>query len=187
MLVHLGGVLSPFNAHLILRGLATLQIRMEKHCTSALEIARFLETHPRVEKVYYPGLESHPQYDLAQRQMAAAGGMIVVRLKGGLGAAITMAEKVKVFTYATSLGHQESLLFYYPTDLTIDAAAYLKDEQKKSLRNWVGDGILRISVGLEDVESLKNDLDQALRSKTWKGILGLAAYPVVKSALVNKK
>ena len=151
MLVHLGGALSPFNAYLILRGLANLQLRMQKHCTSAMEIAQFLETHPKVDRVIYPGLESHPQHSLAKFQMNAMGGMLSIRLKGGLGAAITLAEKVKVFSYATSLGHPESLLFYYPTDMVFDSVSYLTQLQKNHLRDWVGDGIMRISIGLEEV------------------------------------
>ncbi len=104
-LVHLGGALSPFNAWLIARGLTTLPLRMTRHCESALIIAQFLEDHPAVSRVFYPGLESHPHHDLARRQMSAYGGMLTFQLKQGLGAAITLAEKVRLFTYATSLGH----------------------------------------------------------------------------------
>ena len=186
MLVHLGGALSPFNAYLILRGLATLQLRMEKHCSSAGHLARFLESHPKVERVFYPGLESHPQHALAESQMSSMGGMISFRLKGGLGAAITLAEKVKVFSYATSLGHPESLLFYYPTDIYFDSAAYYSQEQKSRLRDWAGDGLMRASVGLEDVETLQQDLDQALMRRYWKGAAGKLLYPLVKKSLGTK-
>ena len=122
MLVHLGGAMSPFNAWLILRGLVTLPLRMQQHCESALQVAQFLESHPKVNRVIYPGLDSHPQHELAQRQMAL-GGMLTFQLKGGLGAAISLSEKIRLFSYATSLGHAHSLLFYYPTDLYVDAGA----------------------------------------------------------------
>jgi cystathionine beta-lyase/cystathionine gamma-synthase len=104
------------------------------------------------------------------------GGMLTFQLKGGLGAAITLAEKIQVFKYATSLGHAHSLLFYYPTDLYVDAAPYLEAEQKARIREWMGDGIVRASVGLENVEDLTADLDQALRGRTFKGLVGPLAY-----------
>jgi methionine-gamma-lyase len=182
MLVHLGGAMSPFNAWLILRGLATLPLRMERHCQNALEVARFLEAHPRVARVIYPGLESHPHHRLARLQMstglgeAGFGGMLTFQLKGGLGAAITLAEKIRLFRYATSLGHAHSLLFYYPTDIYVDAVSYLDSEQKARIREWMGDGIVRASIGLENVQDLIGDLDQALRGRTLKGLLGPLAY-----------
>jgi methionine-gamma-lyase len=182
MLVHLGGAMSPFNAWLILRGLATLPLRMERHCQNALEVARFLESHPRVARVIYPGLESHPHHQLARFQMstgpgaAGFGGMLTFHLKGGLGAAITLAEKIRLFRYATSLGHAHSLLFYYPTDLYVDAVSYLDDAQKAGIRQWMGEGIVRASVGLENVGDLIADLDQALRGRTLKGLVGPLAY-----------
>jgi cystathionine beta-lyase/cystathionine gamma-synthase len=184
MLVHLGGAMSPFNAWLIQRGLVTLPLRMERHCQNALEVARFLESHRRVKRVVYPGLESHPHHDLARRQMSAGaapayGGMLTFQLKGGLGAAITLAEKIRVFQYATSLGHAHSLLFYYPTDLYVDAAAYLDAAQKVRIREWMGDGIVRVSAGLENVEDLIADLDQALRGRTFKGLIGPLAYKLL--------
>ena len=182
MLVHLGGAMSPFNAWLILRGLATLPLRMERHCQNALEVARFLEAHPRVTRVIYPGLESHPHHQLARLQMstglgtAGFGGMLTFQLKGGLGAAITLAEKIRLFQYATSLGHAHSLLFYYPTELYVDAVSYLDSEQKARIREWMGDGIIRASIGLENVQDLIGDLDQALRGRTLKGLLGPLVY-----------
>ena len=182
MLVHLGGAMSPFNAWLILRGLATLPLRMERHCRNALEVARFLETHPKVARVVYPGLESHPHHQLACTQMstgpgaAGFGGMLTFQLKGGLGAAITLAEKIRLFRYATSLGHAHSLLFYYPTDIYVDAVSYLDEAQKAGIREWMGDGIVRASIGLENVGDLIADLDQALRGRTLKGLVGPLAY-----------
>lgn len=180
MLVHLGGAMSPFNAWLILRGLVTLPMRMQRHSQSALQVARFLESHPKVSRVVYPGLESHPHYELAQRQMSAPGGMLTFQLKGGLGAAIDLAESIRLFSYATSLGHAHSLLFYYPTDLYVDAAPYLSDEQKRRIRQWTGEGIVRASIGLEDPQDLIADLDQALNKRTAKGRVGPTVYRLMK-------
>jgi len=181
MLVHLGGAISPFNAWLILRGLVTLSMRMERHSHSALQVAQFLEQHSQVKRVVYPGLASHPHHDLARRQMSAFGGMLTLQLKGGLGAAITLAEKIRVFRYATSLGHAHSLLFYYPTDMYVDAVTYLSGEQKARIREWMGEGIVRASIGLEDVKDLIADLDQALSGRTFKGLVGPLAYRLIKS------
>jgi methionine-gamma-lyase len=180
MLVHLGGAMSPFNAWLILRGLVTLPLRIKQHCESAQKVAEFLESHPKVSRVVYPGLENHPHHALAARQMTGFGGMLTFQLKGGLGAAITMSEKIKLFSYATSLGHAHSLLFYYPTDLYVDAATYLTDAQKRSIREWTGDGIIRASIGLESADDLIADLDQALRGRTLRGAVGPVAYKILK-------
>jgi len=164
MLVHLGGAASPFNAWLISRGAVTLPLRMEKHCVNALAIARYLASHPAVERVLYPGLPDHPHHALAARQMKGFGGMLTFQLREGLSAALKMAERVKVFSYATSLGHPHSLLFYYPTDLYIDQAAYLSEAQKKAIREqWMGEGIVRVSAGLENEADLLEDLDSALK------------------------
>ena len=179
-LVHLGGALSPFNAWLITRGLITLPMRMQQHCHNALNIAQFLESHPKVDKVFYPGLESHPHHELAAKQMSDFGGMLTFQLKGGLGAAITLAEKIKLFSYATSLGHAHSLLFYYPTDMYIDAMPFYTDEQKRRIREWTGEGLIRASIGLESADDLIHDLDQALRARTFKGAIGTLAYQVLK-------
>jgi cystathionine beta-lyase/cystathionine gamma-synthase len=181
MLVHLGGVLSPFNAWLILRGAVTLQARMQRHCESAGLVARFLENHPKVKRVFYPGLESHPQHALAARQMSGYGGMIAFQLKGGLGAAITLSEKIRLFSYATSLGHAHSLLFYYPTDLYIDAVSYLSEGQKAGIHAWMGDGIVRASIGLESPQDLIDDLDQSLRGRRFRGAIGPVAYKLLKN------
>jgi cystathionine beta-lyase/cystathionine gamma-synthase len=179
LLVHVGGAMSPFNAWLILRGLVTLPMRMKQHCESACRVAEFLEAHPKVKRVFYPGLVSHPHHELASRQMSAFGGMITFQLKGGLGAAVTLSEKIKVFSYATSLGHAHSLLFYYPTDLYVDAAPYLSDQQKQSIRFWTGDGIVRASIGLESTADLIRDLDQSLRGYTLRGAIAPLAYNIL--------
>ncbi len=180
MLVHLGGALSPFNAWLILRGAVTLPLRMQQHSESAQQVAQFLESHPRVERVIYPALESHPQHELATRQMSAFGGMLTFQLKGGLGAAITLSEKIKIFRYATSLGHAHSLLFYYPFEMYAGSVTYLTPAQKTAIKAWTGDGIVRASIGLENPADLIADLDQALRGKTLRGLAGPLAYQLLK-------
>jgi O-acetylhomoserine/O-acetylserine sulfhydrylase-like pyridoxal-dependent enzyme len=180
MLVHLDGAMSPFNAWLILRGLMTLPPRMERHCQNAMQVVHSLEAHPRVSRAIYPRLESHPNHDLARRQMSGFGGMLTFQLKGGLGAAITLAEKVCLLKYATPLGHAHSPHFYYPTDVYVDAAPYLSAAQKAGIREWMGEGIVRVSVGLEKVEDLMADLDQALRGRTFKGLVGPLAYRLRK-------
>jgi len=162
MLIHLGGAMSPFNAWLINRGLATLSLRMQKHQQSALAVARFLEQHPKIRRVLYPGLESHPQHDLARQQMSGFGGMVVAQMD--IETALNLVQRVRVFTYATSLGDYQSLLFYYPTEMYVDSVTYLNGEQKRAIRAWAGDGIMRISIGLEDPADLIADLDTALRS-----------------------
>ncbi|MGD2177047.1 MAG: PLP-dependent aspartate aminotransferase family protein [Anaerolineae bacterium] len=180
MLVHLGGAMSPFNAWLIMRGLATLPLRMERHCQNALQVARFLADDPRVKHVVYPGLESHPHHEMARRQMTAFGGMLTFQLKGGLGAAVTLAERIRLFKYATSLGHAHSLLFYYPTDIYVEEVSYLSTAQKRRIREWMGDGIVRASIGLENAGDLIADLDRALRGCTLKGLVAPLAYRLLK-------
>jgi len=106
--------------------------------------------------------------------------MLTFQLKGGLGAAITLAQKIKLWKYATSLGHAHSLLFYYPTDLYVNAASYLDEAQKARIGEWMGEGIVRASVGLENVQDLIADLDQALRGRTFTGLVGPAAYALLK-------
>ncbi len=183
MMVHLGGALSPFNAWLINRGLTTLPVRIAKQCENAMKVARFLEGHPKVKRVYYPGLESHTEHELAKQQMTNFGGMVTFQLKGGLGGAINMAEHVKLFQYATSLGHAHSLLFYYPTDMYLDAVTYMDDAQKERIREWTGEGVIRASIGLENADDLIADLDQALKAKTMKGLVGPAAYELLKKVM----
>ncbi len=164
MLVHLGGAASPFNAWLIARGAATLPLRMEKHCANAMALASYLASHPAVERVLYPGLPDHPHHQVASAQMKAYGGMLAFQLREGLSAAIRMADRIKVFSFATSLGHPHSLIFYYPTDLYIDQAAYLSEAQKKTIRGqWMGEGMVRVSAGLENIEDLLEDLEAALK------------------------
>jgi cystathionine gamma-lyase len=129
---------------------------MERHAQNAMEIARFLEEHPKVERVIYPGLESHPQHALARRQMSGFGGMITFFIKGGLPEARSFLEKVKLFTLAESLGGVESLI-EHPAIMT---HASIPAETRKQL--GIHDNLVRISVGIEDLADLKADLQQAL-------------------------
>ena len=152
-----GGVSGPFDSFLTLRGIKTLALRMERHCANALQIAAFLEQHPRVERVYYPGLASHPQHALAQRQMAGGyGGIVTVVLRGGLEAARRTLERCHLFALAESLGGVESLI-EHPAIMT---HASLPAAMRQSL--GIGDGLIRLSVGVEDVNDLIAELKAAL-------------------------
>ncbi len=160
--IHFGGVLSPFNAWLIMRGCGTLPIRMRAHEEAALEVARFLEGHPKVKRVIYPGLDSHPQRDLAKRQMANAGAMLTFQVENGLEVADRMAKELQVFHYAVSLGHHRSLIFWMGTEDLMNTSFRLEGEQLESYREYAGDGVFRVSIGLEDGVDLCADLDRVL-------------------------
>ncbi len=162
-LVHYGGVISPFNAWLILRGIATLPIRMRCHEENALKIAGFLETSPGVEKVIYPGLESHPQHRLATRQMDNFSGMISFRTARPKQVAERMMQKLEVIHYAVSLGHHRSLVYLMQTDDLIESSYRLDGEELERYRDSAGEGIFRLSVGLEDASDLITDLNLVLR------------------------
>ncbi len=152
-----GGVLGPFDSFLALRGVKTLALRMQRACDSALEIARFLERHAAIERVIYPGLESHPQHDLARRQMLGGfGGIISAEVKGGLGLARRMLERTRLFTLAESLGGVESLI-EHPAIMT---HASIPADQRAVL--GISDGLIRLSVGIESTRDLISDLDAAL-------------------------
>jgi methionine-gamma-lyase len=187
MLVHLGSALSPFNAWLINRGINTLPARVKQQSASALKVARFLEDHPAVARVIYPGLESHPQHALAKEQMKGFGGMLSFQLKTGLEGAINLAENIKLFQYATSLGHAHSLIFYYPSDLYVDAVPYYDQDHKERIREWSGEGVFRTSIGLEDPDDLIQDLDQAFKAKTIKGKVAPMVYELLKKYTGKKK
>jgi len=161
--VHFGGVLSPFNAWLILRGAATLPIRMKAHEEAALKVARFLEDHPEVTRVFYPGLASHPQHELARRQMKNFSGMMTFQTRRkGTEIAARMVEKLKLIHYAVSLGHHRSLIYWIGTD-NIQASTFRHDpEQLRRYRDYAGDGVFRLSVGIENAEDLIADLSQTL-------------------------
>ncbi len=160
--IRIGGILSPFNAWLIMRGLATLPLRMAAHESAALEVASFLERHSKVLKVVYPGLASHPQYDLAKRQMNNFSGMLTFQVEDGARAAEIFYEKLNIIHYAVSLGHHRSLIFYMSTEDLLETSFKLSASQLKSYREFAGDGIFRLSVGIEDPVDLCNDLEQVL-------------------------
>ena len=152
----IGGVQGPFDSFLALRGLKTLHLRMRAHCENALELAQWLHTHPSVEKVIHPGLASHPQHELAKRQMRGFGGMISVYVKGGADAARRTMERTRLFACAESLGGVESLV-NHPAIMT---HASIPAEKRAAL--GITDNLIRLSVGVEDVADLRHDLDQAL-------------------------
>ena len=160
--VHFGGVLSPFNAWLILRGAATLPIRMRAHEETALAVAKYLEGHKGVKRVFYPGLASHPQHELARRQMANFSGMMTFQVNDGLAAAKRMVEKLEIVHYAVSLGHHRSLIYWIPTADLMRSTFRHEGELLKRYRDFAGDGVFRFSVGLEDAEDICTDLDQVL-------------------------
>ena len=160
--IHMGGALSPFNAWLIIRGAATLPLRMRAHAEGALAVAGFLEGHPRVTKVLYPGLPSHPQYDLARRQMKNAAGMVSFQVQDGPGTARRFAKDLHTVHYAVSLGHHRSLVVYLPTADLLKTSFRMSAEQEAAYRAYAGDGLFRLSVGLEDAADIIADLEQAL-------------------------
>ena len=151
----IGAVQGAFDSFLALRSLKTLPIRMKAHAENAMKVAEFLQSHPMVEKVVYPGLKSHPQYDLAKKQMSGFGGMITFFIKGGLSASKKFLESVQVFALAESLGGVESLI-EHPAIMT---HASVPAEQRKIL--GIDDSLIRLSVGIEDLEDLLGDLQQA--------------------------
>ena len=151
-----GGQLGPMDAFLVLRGVKTLSLRMERHCANAQRIAEALAQHPLVEKVYYPGLMTHPQHDLAARQMKAFGGMVSFELSGGIPAANAFATATEIFTLAESLGGVESLV-EVPASMT--HASIPAEERRKA---GLSDGLVRLSVGIEHVDDLVADVQQAI-------------------------
>ncbi len=151
-----GSVLSPFDAYLICRGLKTLALRMERHCLNAQQVAEFLEGHPAVSSVSYPGLASFPQRELAQQQMRLPGGMISFELQGGVEAGVTLMNNVQLCTLAVSLGDTETLI-QHPASMT--HSTYPPEERAKC---GITDGLVRLSVGLEDPEDIIGDLKKVL-------------------------
>ncbi len=151
-----GAVPGPMDCFLVLRGTKTLHLRMERHCSNAAKVAAFLSTHPAVTKIFFPGLPSHPQHALAASQMRASGGMVSFEVRGGLDASRKVAERVRLFALAESLGGVESLLDH-PAIMT-HASIPVAERHAAGL----ADGLLRLSVGVEDVEDLIADLKQAL-------------------------
>ena len=151
-----GGVAGPFDSFLALRGLKTLHLRMERHCENALAVARWLEGHPKVARVHYPGLESHPRRDLASRQMAGYGGMVSVVLDTDLAGTRRFLERCELFALAESLGGVESLI-EHPAIMT---HASVPREAREAI--GISDSLVRLSVGVEDADDLIRDLERAL-------------------------
>ncbi len=147
---------SPFDSWLVLRGVKTLSVRMKAHEENAIQIADFLDAHPKVDKVIYPGLKSHPQHELAYKQMSGYGGMISFYLKGGLPECEAFLKQLTLFTLAESLGGVESLI-EHPAIMT-HASVPIKERNKLGIT----DNFIRISVGIEDLIDLKDDLERAL-------------------------
>ncbi|OPZ13784.1 MAG: Cystathionine beta-lyase [Alphaproteobacteria bacterium ADurb.BinA280] len=152
-----GGVQGPFDSFLALRGLKTLHLRMRAHCENASALAAWLQTHPNVDKVIYPGLASHPQHALAKQQMRGFGGMISLYVRGGLAETRRMMERCQLFALAESLGGVESLI-NHPAIMT---HASIPADQRARL--GIHDNLVRLSVGVEDLDDLRTELDQALR------------------------
>ena len=153
----IGAIAGPFDSWLVLRGVKTLHIRMQRHEENAQKIVRFLEEHPQIERVIYPGLKSHPQYELAKKQMRGFGGMVTMVIKGGLSAARGFLEKVQIFSLAESLGGVESLI-EHPAIMT---HASVPKEMREEL--GISDGLIRLSIGIESSDDLIEDLRQALK------------------------
>ena len=151
-----GGVPGPFDSYLVLRGLKTLAVRMDRHCDNAVSLAAWLVKHPAVAQVYYPGLPDHPGHAVARKQMRGFGGMISLKLKGGIPAAKQFLTRTKLFSLAESLGGVESLVCH-PTTMT---HASIPKEVREA--RGVDDGLIRLSVGIEDVADLRTDLERAL-------------------------
>lgn len=158
ILKNLGGSASPFDCWLTSLGLRTFELRMQRHSENAMQVARYLQNHPKVETVYYPGLESHAGYDIACKQMTSFGGMIAFELKGGLAAGEAMLNHVQMMTLAVSLGNTDTLI-QHPASMT--HAGVPREER---LRTGLTDGLVRLSVGIENVEDILSDLDQALQA-----------------------
>ena len=153
-----GAVMAPFNAMLVLRGLKTLELRVERHAANAQIVAEMLENHPAIHSVSYPGLKSFPQYDLAKKQMSGFGGMIAIELKGGYSAGINMMNRLSLIRRAVSLGDAETLV-QHPASMT--HSPYTPEERAA---HGIGEGLVRLSVGLETVDDILDDLHQALGS-----------------------
>ena len=158
VLKNTGGTLGPFEAWLTLRGIKTLHIRMERHNENAMKVAEFLEAHEKIEKVYYPGLKSSDQYDLAKQQMSGFGGIVSFEVKGGLEAGRKLMNSVRLCTLAVSLGAVETLI-EHPASMT---HAVVPREER--LRTGLTDSLVRLSVGIEDVEDIIEDLQSALEN-----------------------
>ncbi|MEM7207955.1 MAG: aminotransferase class I/II-fold pyridoxal phosphate-dependent enzyme [Pseudomonadota bacterium] len=161
-LIHYGGVISPFNAWLIMRGMATLPLRMRVHQENALAVAEFLENHPRVNRVLYPGLPSHPQHALAQSQMKNFSGMISFTTDQPGEDAARMMRELEIIHYAVSLGHHRSLIYLMETEDLIGSSYRLDGKELEKYETVAGEGLFRLSIGLEDADDLIEDLRKIL-------------------------
>jgi cystathionine beta-lyase/cystathionine gamma-synthase len=161
-LVHHGAAMNPFAASLILRGLVTLPLRMRAHEEGATHVARFLEGHPRVRRVLYPGLDSHPQAALARRQLRNTSGLLAFVADGGEALARQLAARLRLVLYAVSLGKHRSLIYYLPTEDLLRTSFRLEGEKAARFRALAGEGLFRLSVGLEVADEIIADLEQAL-------------------------
>ncbi len=160
-IVHLGACASPFNAWFIMRGLVTLPLRMKQHSENGLKVARFLEKHEKVKSVFYPGLPSHPQYEIAKRQMTDFSGMVVFSLGLDLLENFKVIEKMKLIKHAVSLGHDQSLIYFLPTLFFFEDMVVLNEAQKEKYTAIMGEGVFRLSVGIEDADDIIADLSRA--------------------------
>lgn len=161
-IVHLGACISPFNAWLILRGSVTLPLRAQRHSENAQRVAEFLQSHAKVKSVSYPGLESHSGYEIAKKQMKAPSGMLNFNLKADMMEHFRFLERLNLITHAVSLGHDQSLIIYIPTVFFFDDMVVFDETQKDTYTNIMGEGIFRLSVGIEDPEDIIDDLRYAL-------------------------
>lgn len=151
-----GGSLSPFNAWILSKSLETLSVRMDRHCENALSLAKFLKNDPRIEKVNYPFLPCHDQYELAKKQMLKGGGIVTFELKNGLEAGVSFLNKLKMLSLTANLGDTRSIASH-PASTT-----HVRVPPEERLKNGITDGLIRISVGLEHVDDIQKDIDQAL-------------------------
>ncbi|MCP3662539.1 MAG: O-succinylhomoserine sulfhydrylase [Gammaproteobacteria bacterium] len=151
-----GPTMSPFNAWIFLKGLETLNIRMKAHCENAMELAQWLEAHPSVERVYYPGLRSHPQFELVGQQQQGAGGVVSFEVKGGQQGAWSVIDRTQILSITANLGDTKTTITHPATT----THARLSNEEKK--RAGIGDNLIRVAVGLESIEDIKQDLSRGL-------------------------
>jgi methionine-gamma-lyase len=156
-LKNLGGSASPFNSFLMLRGLKTLELRMQHHCKMAMAVAKYLDAHTKVERVYYPGLETHPGHEVAKRQMMSFGGLLTFELKGGMEAGVALMNNLKLCALAVSLGEANTLV-QHPASMT---HWYIPEEAR--LASGITDGLVRFSAGLESIDDILADLDETLK------------------------
>ncbi len=157
-LKHTGPAMSPFNAWVMLKGLETLGLRMDKHCANALQVAKFLSSHDRVERALYPGLPSHPQHELAMQQMRAGGSVVTLDVKGGKSDAFSLLNNLQIVDISNNLGDAKSLATHPAT------TTHQRMSPEERALVGIGDNMVRVSVGLEDVDDLIEDLDRALRA-----------------------